>query len=403
VRQCPATLSKRVRRKPLLFCVGILAPEFLLMLALAQWVSARRSVKEFRELGYPKWSMKHAFFADMGGFVLHDPSWVPFPLNAKQVHYLVAEGYLPFSTVGIDDRMIEDKNKGDAIARLIAVFQILWFTLNILGRAIQHLAITTLELTTLSFICCSLGTWFFWSPKPKDVGIAITLEPNARISDILVRAGDIARNPYKSTPLDFVGAESLSSVSQLYWAYGMTFLWKAGIKLHTGRRPIDKIPDAHFPGLQLFGVAVFAPLSLISVAIPVVGSNFDFPTTVERILWRIASVTMIVYITVVCLLDLGFRRRILNGIALSRQRLLSTEHSAKKFDRSLSRFRYNSPDHDPEVILPVRIVVFTGAILGLLYSVARGYVLLEDFINLRKLPASAYQTVNWSTFIPHIW
>ena len=35
-----------------------------------------------------------AFFADMGGFVLHTDDGVPLPLNAKQLHWLVTNGHL---------------------------------------------------------------------------------------------------------------------------------------------------------------------------------------------------------------------------------------------------------------------------------------------------------------------
>ena len=107
-----------------------LGPEFTFQLALGQWSSARRSVEDFRRSGYPQWSMKHVFLADMGGFVLHARDWVPFPLNAEQVHYLVTHGYIPYSAVGLDKRVIDGKNKGDGIVRVIAVCQILWFSLN---------------------------------------------------------------------------------------------------------------------------------------------------------------------------------------------------------------------------------------------------------------------------------
>ena len=47
--------------KTLLFCLGVLGPEFVLGLALGQWVSAHRSVEEFKSSGHPQWSITHAF------------------------------------------------------------------------------------------------------------------------------------------------------------------------------------------------------------------------------------------------------------------------------------------------------------------------------------------------------
>jgi hypothetical protein len=89
--------------------MGGLGPEFVFQLALGQLVSAHGSVDDFKRSGYEKWSMTHAFLADMGGFVLHAGDFPDFPLNAKQVHYLVTHGYVPYSAVAIDTRVISEK------------------------------------------------------------------------------------------------------------------------------------------------------------------------------------------------------------------------------------------------------------------------------------------------------
>ena len=399
--------------KTLLFCLGVLGPEFVLGLALGQWVSAHRSVEEFKSSGYPQWSITHAFLADMGGFVLHARDWVPFPLNAKQVHYLVAEGYIPFSAVGLDKRVISDRNKGDGMVRVITVFQILWFSLNCLGRAIQHLAITTLELTTLSFIICTLGTYVFWAHKPMDVGTAIVLEPNTTIADILIRAGDKAKEPYKSTPLDFVCSDLWSW--RLYWVYGINILRKIGIVVPTKRRPIDKIPDDNFPPLGPRGLAIFFPFSMAYAAVPICGWNFYFPTRIERILWRTSSLTMMVCIIIAWIVD-QYSWHI--GPALKKYRtrcwpFVENPHSEETPRRPTSGFlakarsiaaslRNNSPDYDPALDVPLKALI-PYAIFGLIYTLARGSILIQDLVNLRTLPRSAYDTVNWSGFLPHFW
>lgn len=96
-------------RKFLMACLTFIGPEFTFQLAIGQWCSACRSVEKFRSSGYDDWTMRHAFFADMGGFALQpqlsasDSSvvdWVPFPLDAQQLHYLVVNNYIPYSKVG---------------------------------------------------------------------------------------------------------------------------------------------------------------------------------------------------------------------------------------------------------------------------------------------------------------
>jgi hypothetical protein len=60
--------------------------------------------------------LTHAFFADMGGFVLDAPDLLlPIPLDAEQVFYLVKEGHIDYPA--IDKKEIEDKNKADGLAR----------------------------------------------------------------------------------------------------------------------------------------------------------------------------------------------------------------------------------------------------------------------------------------------
>ena len=41
-----------------------------------------------------RWTIKDAFFVDMDGFVIHTRDQLPFPMDAKQFHYLVSRQYL---------------------------------------------------------------------------------------------------------------------------------------------------------------------------------------------------------------------------------------------------------------------------------------------------------------------
>jgi hypothetical protein len=69
----------------------------------------------FHAGGYSSWTMTHAFFADMGGFVLKTPDWKPFPLDSEQLYYMVSQGYLKYPE--IDKEAIDDKDKADGVAR----------------------------------------------------------------------------------------------------------------------------------------------------------------------------------------------------------------------------------------------------------------------------------------------
>lgn len=103
-----------------LFCLNVLGPEFVFMLALGQYLSARKSVEAFHDSGYTGWTITHAFYADMGGFTFQPRGWKSFPVNSKELHYLVTKGYLPFPEVTKEH--IQDKDKASGLARCIDFF-----------------------------------------------------------------------------------------------------------------------------------------------------------------------------------------------------------------------------------------------------------------------------------------
>ena len=406
------SLLKYTNQKNLIACEGILGPEFVFQTALGQWVSACCSVKDFTNSGYPQWTMAHAFLADMGGYVLHPTDFVRFPLNAKQVHYLVKEGYIDYSTVGVSKSTIDDKNKGDGMARFITVLQILWFVVNMIARAIQRVTITTLELTTLGYIVCTLGTYFFWAHKPLDIKEPIVLVPSITMADILTKAGAPAAKPYKHTPMDFVGQEHSSWF--LYWTYWFNILRKMGINFHTLKRPIDKIPDDQFAPLDARTTPILFLFQTGYAAVHIAGWNFHFPTKLERRLWRIATTYIIIAIVIYWIADM-YAWHLLPAVkkfwAASRFAKQITEPEAgennkhsketSKFREFAARLRNNSADNDPNMDVPLKALIPVTTVAAI-YCIARLYIVTEDFVALRALPQSAYASVNWSAFLPHL-
>ncbi|EKG13349.1 hypothetical protein MPH_09631 [Macrophomina phaseolina MS6] len=104
--------------------------EFLFQLAIGQWLSATHSDKQFRSFSHNKWTMKHAFFADMGGYVFDVPGEIArFPLTTRKVYYLVHKGYVDIEDVLVEPKVIADRNKSDGITRLITCCQSPGFSL----------------------------------------------------------------------------------------------------------------------------------------------------------------------------------------------------------------------------------------------------------------------------------
>lgn len=59
--------------------------------------------------------MRHAFFADMGGFLLRTPDGQTYPLNADLLLLCIQKKFVQYPEY--DKAAIDDKNKNDGLAR----------------------------------------------------------------------------------------------------------------------------------------------------------------------------------------------------------------------------------------------------------------------------------------------
>ena len=405
------TRFKVLRRKIYLTVICFLGPEVTLMIALGQWNSARRSVAEFHSSGHTQWTKSHAFFADMGGFVLHTADQVSFPIDAKQLHYLITEGHVAFPS--LDKRIIADKNKVDSLLRAITLCQTLWFVVNVSGRAAQHLAITCGELTTAAFIICTVGTTYCWLDKPADLTTSEIIETKRTIPEILEQAGHRECKLQDRTPLDFVTRKDWS-VSMIWQNWSNT-LRHLHIKIGASTRPIDRLQNTAFLEVPRGQVWLVSGVTAVYFAIFISGWNYNFPTLVERHLWRAASLTMMaVLIGIMSAESFGFniypalRSRLESTVTRTRdpEKNPRARHwpghgrFAQKAKCVAAHIRNNSLDQDPALTVPLKVII-PMYVLAFFCCLARVYVFVEDVIELRSLPASAYSTVTWSDFIPH--
>ena len=350
-------------RKARWVVIALFAPELLMLFACGQWASAKRSVRDMKELGHDDWTMIHAFYADSGGFLLDTPDYPAFPITAKQLLYLTRAGYT--SLPPITKREIWDKSKADKFAKVLATLQTGWFVVQVTTRGIQGLPISLLELTTLSLITCSAATFHFWFHKPLNVEIPTRISVKATISRILVEAGHDAETPFRDTPLDF--AEPL-----VYTSSQLPFHKYWGVQ----ERPLPRIPndrDSHLH--DLFTVIIVAIPTAAFGTFHLIAWNFVFPSAFEQAMWRWTCVSMGVVLGLGCFAEAG--SIIWNGYTTTGL-------------TNLNGYKLK---------WPWNILFF---IPGFLYVSARIIVLVEVVLSLRALPAGCYQVVNWLQLVPHI-
>ena len=432
-------------RKLSLTLLGVLCPEIIFELALGQWLSARQSVIDFNASNFgerldedrwykskgiksllnkrtraedsraqTRWTMKDAFFADMGGFILHTRDQLPFPLDAKQLHYLVSKQYLRPPV--LDHRVIEDKNKVDGLLRIITLCQITWFLINTIGRWAQQLVVTTFELTTVSFILCSMGTTFCWWNKPADAIVAEIIETDISINEILQAEGQTF-DTWKRTPLDFVSRKEW--LWSRCWSNFVNILNHMHLTFGSDVKPIDRIADSLQKELPMTQIYVCMVLSIGFFSVLFVGWNYSFPTRTEQILWRAACVTMMAMLFVLMVfarlmgtssvlrqvfrIRFGsepFRTNCLES-GPQQEKPTRSRQIRKRLNTALDSVRNNSIGKDPLLYIPLKVIL-PMYVVGFLYCHSRAYILVADVIELRSLPASAYASVDWQKFWPRL-
>ncbi|QGA14500.1 hypothetical protein EYB26_002154 [Talaromyces marneffei] len=396
-----------------LLSIGILGPEILLFIALGQWTSARAAVKKFHAAGYTNWTKTHAFFADMGGFLLDTPDCPLFPIDSEQLLHLVRDGYLVYPELDVED--ISDKSKSDRFTSFLAIIQAIWFSINCFGRVASHLFITTLELTTLSFIIIFLITSYCWYHKPKDVSRAIILTTTTPIKDIRARYHPHPDQEWYQTPLDFLSRNEWFA-SRL-WRYYVQILHYLHIPIfrRPACRPYDRFPSDNFLYVDKLAEILATPIIVAYSCTFMFAWKSEFPTPTEQLLWRIAAVYLVCFGTAgMCVCWHAHYFIVPKLSAQNKDEYLLSEHDAElqprdrapplarkgRLHRLAWRLRNIHPDRDPDLDVPLKVLI-PNILICSSYSVFRAIILVEDFIGLRQLPESAFETVSWSTYIPH--
>jgi len=227
------------------------------------------------------------------------------------------------------------------------------------------------------------------------------------IVEIILRAGDAVKKPYEDTPLDFVGIERWSWC--LYWSYWMNILRKFKIVFATKKRPLDKVPDDNFLPPSRGALIVLFLIHAMYGTVLLCGWNFTFPTSIEQILWRIAILTVMATIILSWAIDRYtfylhpiFKQYWYRCWPMCGPKSQAEERPESMIIGFLDSLRNNSPGRDPDFYVPLKALL-PITVAGACYCLARGYIILEDLINLRALPVSGFATVNWSQTIPHLW
>lgn len=440
-----------VHRKIWLTFLCFMGPEFILQVALGQWVSAKKSVEDFKAAGFEGWTMRHAFYADMGGLQLGTapgqqfPAVRPFPtipITAAQYLRLIQLNIVHEPTpvaaelgsvqktaarLGLFkedlkqlELQIEDRNKVDGMLRFLTVCQAGWFGVNIIGRAAQRLPVTCIELTAAGFILCSLPTLFFWREKPADVYTTTIISSRFTMEEIMqrliqdeqVHSKDRSHQLHPSTlwhrtPLEIIDRKEWTW--SIYWSHWINILRLMRINFAPKKLPVDRYETTFALRIPTrTHVTGWCFLAIPYLSFFLIGWNFEFPTMIEQLLWRISACGIIgcalCYIVInFCVFDAEkLIRKMLGMEEVDQTRKAPTRRCRRsRLQKFADSWRNNSIGKDPALDVPLKAIIPVN-ILGFIYCMCRGYVLIADVIELRSLPIETYMAVDWTNFLPHV-
>ncbi|KAF8803226.1 hypothetical protein BYT27DRAFT_7195811, partial [Phlegmacium glaucopus] len=174
--------------------VSLFSPELMVAWAIAQWYSARRILRELDSVdSESKWTLTHAHFLQMGGFVLYKdgkPTNVLVRSFPDILHYRSI-----LSKIHISKEEILDHSKNDPLSKGLALLQTTWFVIQCIVRWAKGLVVTEMELATLAFAVLNGFMYFFWWDKPFNVELPL---PVHVLEDESVIVGNL------TTPFSYV-------------------------------------------------------------------------------------------------------------------------------------------------------------------------------------------------------
>ena len=224
-----------------------------------------------------------------------------------------------------------------------------------LFRSITHLEIVTLAYAAMNFVI-----YIFWWNKPLNV--------NRPVRVFLKSERSAMRHQVIST------ATQHSRAWELTWGEIVKVLKRIAVFIGGGRDEyVDLSREDQVPRFWANGSdddAMIADIIVLGVgvcfgAIHCISWGFSFPTHTELLMWRVLCVAIT---AVPIYISLGF--------------LLGAWLEGMGFGKTVFYF------------WPISGVT--------LYIIARVITLILAFTSLRDLPPGAYETVHWTTFIPHV-
>lgn len=139
------------------------------------WILCTRKRKDRAGETRKVMKLKMAFFAIMGGFRCEDSTANDTLWKCLDVKTLCSRRTMDIiRDYSLSE--VKDKSKAGAIAKAVACFQAGWLLLQCLGRHLEGIHITLLELNTVVHVILAIIMYIIWWEKPYDIGRSIAVD-----------------------------------------------------------------------------------------------------------------------------------------------------------------------------------------------------------------------------------
>jgi hypothetical protein len=256
----------------------------------------------------------------------------------------------------IHEQDLDDQNKGDALVKALAVVQSCWLIVQLLVRHLKHLPSSQLELVAGSYACCSIFPYLLYWFKPKDV-----LTPKYIAAARYPTIEEIIR----------VAREGPTTFFQYRRSYWMPNNGVHGVQCSKNQSYSTELTYSRIIFMigSAIGSVIFGGLHLFAW-------NFTFPTNIERLLWRIAS---LLFVSLSLLMI---------GITV----VISTLRKNKA-----GGLREPRP-HQKNSLIGIQIIVMFFVVL---YALIRLFIIAEVIRSLFYLPPMVFAST-WASSVPHV-
>jgi hypothetical protein len=170
-----------------------------------------------------------------------------------------------FKSPAPSEEDLKDKSKTDHFTRAIAVLQISQLFLSLIVRRIRHFAFSQLETVTLAFAVCGVITYICYWFKPRDVGRPYRVTHDGTF--------DLQGYQHRDfTTLSGVLTDKAPQKDDFEFLYEIEN---------------DNVPNSKYV------LPLLATLAVGFGCMHAIAWKFEFPTQVEKILWRTATLVSI--------------------------------------------------------------------------------------------------------------